>query len=356
MGNEGSVPTSEDEFESQARAPPSAIDPVTSQSQSIPLPPPPLLPHLAGGGVGGSATTTGRSGRMINAVFHRRQSQQPSAQQLQQFPPGAPALTAEDMVLMSPEQQQLYYQEQQDHYEQQLQLQQQQYYNPNGYATTAGGGTGAAAPPSTSSSSATTTTPTKKSGLNFRPTGRAGAAILNSMKHLSLGNSSRGINNNKTTTTQDWETRWDEDDDSDEGAAVEDQLQRKQQPAHPLSAHPHAPPLVRPGMDLPPSISTPATTTVAMATATLIDTTTTKPHLVTATPEQAVAEDGVEWDTGVYAPVGGEDYEKPNVQMFLPLLRVLGKGSFGKVCIYVGCGYSPLSSSRDCFLVVRPNP
>ena len=52
-----------------------------------------------------------------------------------------------------------------------------------------------------------------------------------------------------------------------------------------------------------------------------------KPHLVTG----GAVEDGVEWDTGAIA--AGTDYEKPNVQMFLPLLRVLGKGSFGKVSL-----------------------
>ena len=35
-------------------------------------------------------------------------------------------------------------------------------------------------------------------------------------------------------------------------------------------------------------------------------------------------EDGLEWDTGY-------EESKPNVQMFMPMLRVLGKGSFGKV-------------------------
>ena len=36
---------------------------------------------------------------------------------------------------------------------------------------------------------------------------------------------------------------------------------------------------------------------------------------------------GVQWDTDE------QSYEKPNVTMFLPLLRVLGKGSFGKVVL-----------------------
>jgi len=301
MGNEGSVPTSEDEFESQARAPPSSIDPISSQQQPPPHPPPPQQ-------------SSGRSGRMINAVFHRR-SQQPSTVQNLHPYPGAPAMTEEDMVLMSPEQQQMYYQEQQELYEQQHHQQQQplqQYYSQSGYPP---GGEHAKANAAIPASTSTTTasTPTKK-GLNFRPTGRAGAAILNSMKNLSLG-SSRNVNK---ATAQDWEQRWDEDDDSDEGEDQSDTFTN--QPAHTTTqaaaAH-HVPPFSRPGMDPLPPISSPVPQTES------------KPHLVTATPEPGMTEDGVEWDTGIFAP--GHEYEKPNVQMFLPMLRVLGKGSFGKV-------------------------
>jgi len=51
-------------------------------------------------------------------------------------------------------------------------------------------------------------------------------------------------------------------------------------------------------------------------------------------------DDGVEWDTGAAGndavlPTGGEleDTSTPCVKQFLPLLRVLGKGSFGKVVL-----------------------
>jgi hypothetical protein len=49
--------------------------------------------------------------------------------------------------------------------------------------------------------------------------------------------------------------------------------------------------------------------------------------------QQYVVEDGhLEWDNDVQHPPGIDDpREKPNVQMFMPMLRVLGKGSFGKV-------------------------
>jgi hypothetical protein len=85
-------------------------------------------------------------------------------------------------------------------------------------------------------------------------------------------------------------------------------------------------------------------------------TTTTK----TATPDPPIQQqqtqhviddddDGVEWDTGIGvsdADIVASDGDgtdlgdtRPNVQQFLPLLRVLGKGSFGKVrlilCFYI---------------------
>jgi hypothetical protein len=86
----------------------------------------------------------------------------------------------------------------------------------------------------------------------------------------------------------------------------------------------------------------------------------TKAHLVTATPEMPHPpsgaanpvvvdndnnddDDGVEWDTGM-VPSGQEGEgmmsDKPSVEQFLPLLRVLGKGSFGKVCVMRNLGES----------------
>eukprot|EP00529_Nitzschia_sp_RCC80_P004158 CAMPEP_0113483298 /NCGR_PEP_ID=MMETSP0014_2-20120614/23362_1 /TAXON_ID=2857 /ORGANISM="Nitzschia sp." /LENGTH=945 /DNA_ID=CAMNT_0000376841 /DNA_START=278 /DNA_END=3115 /DNA_ORIENTATION=+ /assembly_acc=CAM_ASM_000159 len=67
-----------------------------------------------------------------------------------------------------------------------------------------------------------------------------------------------------------------------------------------------------------------------------------KAHLVTpATPDTMYqqqrtdeGDDGVEWDTGTPGQDGqGTLSEKPTVEQFLPLLRVLGKGSFGKVVL-----------------------
>merc|ERR1719491_1368001 len=89
-------------------------------------------------------------------------------------------------------------------------------------------------------------------------------------------------------------------------------------------------------------------------------TTTTKTRLVTAIPDPSIIQqqqkqqqqqhdiddededDGVEWDTGILGvndTTGVEDDgtdlddTRPTVQQFLPLLRVLGKGSFGKVVL-----------------------
>ena len=42
-------------------------------------------------------------------------------------------------------------------------------------------------------------------------------------------------------------------------------------------------------------------------------------------------DDALEWDTAVRQELDG----KPDIEMFLPMLRVLGKGSFGKVSTMV---------------------
>lgn len=49
-----------------------------------------------------------------------------------------------------------------------------------------------------------------------------------------------------------------------------------------------------------------------------------------------VEDDSSVWDSVIQQPPGMEDTEsKPSVQMFMPMLRVLGKGSFGKVSSFV---------------------
>jgi serum/glucocorticoid-regulated kinase 2 len=51
------------------------------------------------------------------------------------------------------------------------------------------------------------------------------------------------------------------------------------------------------------------------------------------TSELQLGKDGNEWDKDSDSNPGQVMYEKPNIMMFLPLLRVLGKGSFGKVVL-----------------------
>jgi len=168
------------------------------------------------------------------------------------------------------------------------------------------------------------------------------------MRNLSLGGALRGNNNSNQgkKEVQDWEKQWDEDEDDD---SDEEEIPPGRQGA-PLGGHmtatTTAPPqlhAIRPGMDTGhsdvghPPVSTP--------------TSDTKPHFVTpdavydapASPtyqKRAVVnsapnspnyipesdDDALEWDTG-------HDDSKPNVLMFMPMLRVLGKGSFGKVVL-----------------------
>jgi len=263
----------------------------------------------------------------MNAVFHRRPT---SHNQGQPPPPGAPPMEAEDMVMMSAEQQQQYYQEQQDMYMQQQQQQnpslnpqqQQQAYYGDGYPAGDYSQNGSGMP----NGAPANTTPSKK-GIGFRPTGRAGAAILNSMKNLSLGtgvlNRGQGTSagspsKGAKSTTKDWETQWDEDEDSDDDDGDEQEKMPSAGPQH-VNNKAHAPPMIRPGMEASGMTSPPPVSAANQ-----------KAHLVTATPEPG--EDGVEWDTGA-AGVPSAEYEKPNVQMFIPFLRVLGKGSFGKVVL-----------------------
>lgn len=259
---------------------------------------------------------------------------------------------------------------------------------------------------------ATTISSTKKA----RPAQRAGAALINSMRNLSLGSAMQratgmgsGNSNNSTSSSptrptgtamsasgrqqvNDWETRWDEDEDEEEEELDEEDQkqppiafggekvkqsthpQQQQQPLPTPVIHPQIrrdldsgfaaatvaansgppqvglvpqatsysgqqPPLQQ--QQQPPSFASPTPPHL------LPQQQQQKSHLVTAIPDTPglptghrepaiVDDDGVEWDTGIVqaqqlGPDGQPISEKPNVQQFLPLLRVLGKGSFGKV-------------------------
>jgi hypothetical protein len=281
MGQEASVPQNggvDETLEEQAKAPPSASNPA-----------PPAT---------ATTTTTGRK-KLMNAMF--RGTQQPDSSissstyskdgimngedHAAGYPPDATA-AAQHEPAYSQEQ----FARQEEQYYPQLQQQQQQ---------------------QPAASAIFERTASKKGGLGKVATGR-GAAIINSMRNLSLTGALRP----KKGPVNDWEKQWDEDDDESDGE------EESAQPAVPL--HHQAGEPVRPDTamrpDLPP---------------------TTPPRA----PRPAIVEqdDGLEWDTAA-GTVPSE--EKPNIQMFMPMLRVLGKGSFGKVRSFFLFYYSTTSTSR----------
>jgi hypothetical protein len=379
MGQEASLPQAngDEEFEHQARAPPSSSNPPPSSSSSQQQPP-----------NGSSGSGKRPSAKIMNAVFPKRQQQQQQQNAPVDLDPsliqgggGVPP----NMQAMTPEQQQQYYHQQQM-YQQQMQMQQQQqqqqqqqlYYAQHGGPPQQQQYNQYAAQPQMpqpdpeidgimyehdrtsppQQQQTQTNSGSSKKGGFMRSHGR-GAAIINSMKNLSLGNAMQraspkqpasSSNSNQQQqqqqqpTVNDWETKWDEDDDDSDDENEEIDTGKQPPAAAPLQ---HPP--MRPGMDVTttpgqqPSMSMPV---LGFDSPQPSSNTTTKSHLVTATPEQDGAittdtatarpvnvrqdsEDGLEWDTGALAT--SEEDDRPNVQMFLPLLRVLGKGSFGKV-------------------------
>jgi hypothetical protein len=171
---------------------------------------------------------------------------------------------------------------------------------------------------------------TRSTGNTLRNSGKvvreSGRKVMNSLKNLSLGqrgSSKKGIQKEEN----EWETRWDEDDDESD----EDEEDVKIGPA---SAGVH----LRPGMDGGHSSSTPTLRVepaVPVTPPPEAKFPVTPPRVTPAAAQVgALDADGLEWDTGTgldIIPQQDPTYEKPNILMFLPLLRVLGKGSFGKV-------------------------
>jgi hypothetical protein len=218
-----------------------------------------------------------------------------------------------------------------------------------------------------------------------------GAALINSMRNLSLGGALRGGSKQQQQQQQqnqqsgasnphevtDWEKQWDEDDDDSEGE--EDDPNALQQGSMGSASNQAAAGLplhqIRPGMDAghsrdpesqrqkqqeleqqqqhdvslefqqldSPSAILP-TTTAPLSPIKKQKANFVSPEMVSqqqkhqlavqtgdllSDPNVAVIPQD-EWDAGM---PGVEEVGnlKPNVQMFLPMLRVLGKGSFGKV-------------------------
>jgi hypothetical protein len=150
-----------------------------------------------------------------------------------------------------------------------------------------------------------------------------GAALIHSMRNITLGKALGGKGSTQTSKQQlDWEKQWDEDDDSEDEPSDEAALNA----ASALD-------VVHAGSIGPPDgfILTSAIVSgqqsleaqqLAPPTATLGE------PSFPPEPEEQLSD----------SPIGNADDDgKPNVEMFLPMLRVLGKGSFGKVRCGVIC-------------------
>lgn len=142
-----------------------------------------------------------------------------------------------------------------------------------------------------------------------------GRALINSMRNLTvgtgatkserqLGNSERSVppapSSGLFRAENAWETNWDDDEDEDES---------DESTEHDHSTSPQKPPA---SPTRPPDLSREPLPTISQFS----------PGL-----------NHQEWDNGILANHKPPVHEKPSVQMFLPLLRVLGKGSFGKVVL-----------------------
>eukprot|EP00531_Pseudo-nitzschia_arenysensis_P009386 CAMPEP_0116144498 /NCGR_PEP_ID=MMETSP0329-20121206/16039_1 /TAXON_ID=697910 /ORGANISM="Pseudo-nitzschia arenysensis, Strain B593" /LENGTH=758 /DNA_ID=CAMNT_0003639935 /DNA_START=307 /DNA_END=2579 /DNA_ORIENTATION=- len=393
MGNEGSLPTDEDieGFEYQARSPPSAIPPGgTSQTYVGGNTNDHRLQHPGSRVNGGGQGSGGHGGRLKGNPFkrgnhaHNQNSfgieRAPGQSSLSSYPT---PIKGEDLAYMGQssvgvggqhhpqqqaypshaqhpqqypqqqQQQQIYAQQQ---YQQQQQ-QQQQHYHPQGQQPQY-----------------------PQMGRKVRPGQRAGAAILNGMRNLNISSAMNRIGSGvgkspgggspsrmnkrqqqqqqrrqqQQQTVNEWETRWDEDSDEEDEDVKPGMLPPQQ---HSIAGADGVPttamttPLGPPELDSGFSGATaalvsptkpmgeqlqaqqalfPPTAAAAVTPSTLGTPTPSEPK----SPDQTVTDDeienendddGVEWDTGKTTT--------PNVEQFMPLLRVLGKGSFGKVVL-----------------------
>jgi len=188
-----------------------------------------------------------------------------------------------------------------------------------------------------------------------------GAALINSMRNLSLGGAlsrtgsgkqqAKGPPSQQQQGVNNWEKQWDEDEDSDDeddegeeqtsalhqaqpgmdsvtaaAAAAPVYLAQQQQQGQPHDAWQQQQVISEPSFDMaaaaPPQQQTPQA-----------------PDLLS--DDYATAVGGAEWDSSESShqqqqflqQQEQEAVAKPNVQMFMPMLRVLGKGSFGKVVL-----------------------
>ena len=265
-----------------------------------------------------------------------------------------------------PQHQQQYSQQQQQHmyvqqYQQQQYQQQQQQYHPQGQQPQH----------------------YQQHPKKSRPGQRAGAAILNGMRNLNIGSAMNRIGgggkgphlspnrggakrqqnqrrNQPQVNVNEWETRWDEDSDEEDDDVKTNGLPQQ----HSIPTTQLAPKLRPPELDSgyagaasaaaavvspakPPTtelqsqqqqLYPPSNPTAAVVTPEQLGSARTPIKATPNVTDDENDDDGVEWDTGATGnnavlPAEGEldDTNTPNVKHFLPLLRVLGKGSFGKV-------------------------
>ena len=175
-----------------------------------------------------------------------------------------------------------------------------------------------------------------KKGL-FQSSGRGARGMISSMRNLSIGGALR-----KQKDVQDWEKQWDEDEDDDEDESDEEdehhQLQQ-QPPLHSLKATAAAaPPTVMTGSSLQRASEPTDLLSGPPVTASYASSGLSSSSLMAATTTVQQQAAGPDWDTeGIPQAPREATGRKPDVQMFLPMLRVLGKGSFGKVRLLIAC-------------------
>jgi hypothetical protein len=167
-----------------------------------------------------------------------------------------------------------------------------------------------------------------KAANSIRTSGKAvrnsGRALINTMRNLTVttngSGSSRNLSASGTTAPRsgglkkeenEWESNWDEDGEDDSSESDDDDATPPVAPK-PSSRPPYGMSSSMPQQPPPPPM----------------------PTLQHSSTDSIVTP---------IRPMTMSMYEKPNVQMFLPLLRVLGKGSFGKVRYF-------LSLPIDCIL------
>jgi hypothetical protein len=305
MGNENSLPEDPD-FDEQARAPPSSTNPPQQQHHQH--------HHHSQPHATITSTSVAKGKKVMGAMFHGKEASRAAAMGGNYYDESADyanngsteySSTAQHM----PQQQQQQQQQPQDPYDPTNPQQQQQHV---------------VVTESASSSSIAVGVMFEKGKRGFP--GRAsarGAALINSMRNITLGGTLRS----KKAEVNDWEKQWDEDDDSDEEEPPTDA------PLH----------QVRPGgMDTGHS-SVPYATTQEV-------------HRVTPTPPDLLStpipsrddsyDDGYSVSSAQAPQLDAE--EKPDVHMFLPMLRVLGKGSFGKVRLVLLSWTDVLCTVRTC--------